>query len=123
MLYRFLADFVVCFHLVFILFALLGGLFVIWKKWVLWIHLPAASWAALIEFKGWLCPLTPLENHFRRLAGEEGYGGSFIEHYLIPLIYPAGLTTEVQFLLGLLAIGVNLLVYGGVAYRWASLKP
>ncbi len=122
MLYRFLADFVVCFHLVFILFALLGGLFVIWKKWVLWIHLPAASWAALIEFKGWICPLTPLENHFRRLAGEGGYGGSFIEHYLIPLIYPAGLTPEVQFLLGLLAIGVNLLVYAGVAYRWASLK-
>ena len=80
-------------------------------------HLPAAAWGAYIEFSGTYCPLTPLENHFSRLAGEEGYAGGFIEHYLIPVIYPAGLTAYVQTLLGLFVIAVNLVVYAFVLRR------
>jgi hypothetical protein len=106
------ADAVLLIHFGFILFVLLGG-FLAWKwAWVPWLHLPAALWGALIEFSGGICPLTPLENRLRQAAGGDGYPGSFIERYLLPVIYPAELTRDLQLLLGLLVIAVNLGVYG-----------
>jgi hypothetical protein len=82
------------------------------------VHLPTAVWGALIEFQGWICPLTPLENSLRAAAGEAGYQGGFIEHYLLPVLYPAGLTRGVQLALGSVVIAVNLAVYGLLLARW-----
>ncbi|MEN8178938.1 MAG: DUF2784 domain-containing protein [Pseudomonadota bacterium] len=111
MIAKLTADLLVIVHLVFILFVLLGGLAVLkWHKIAL-LHLPCVVWGALVEFNGWFCPLTPLENHFRVAAGTSGYSGGFIEHYLIPLIYPAGLDRNIQFVLGIIVIAVNLTVY------------
>ena len=104
-------------HLLFIVFVVAGGFLALRRPWLALLHLPAAAWAAYIEFTGTYCPLTPLENHFSRLAGEEGYAGGFIEHYLIPVIYPAGLTAYVQTLLGLFVIAINLVVYAIVLRR------
>lgn len=106
-----LADAVLLLHLAFILFVVLGG-FLAWR-WprLAWLHLPAAAWGALIEFGDWPCPLTPLENHLRALAGEAGYAGGFIEHYLLPLVYPEALTRELQIALGLGVVAINLAAY------------
>lgn len=106
-----LADAVLLLHLAFILFVVLGG-FLAWR-WprLAWLHLPAAAWGALIEFGGWPCPLTPLENHLRALAGEAGYRGGFVEHYLLPLVYPEALTRELQIALGLGVVAINLAAY------------
>jgi len=111
MIYRALADFVVLIHMAFVLFATLGGFLVF--KWprAAWFHIPAALWAALIEFLGWVCPLTPLENWLRRRGGEIGYQTSFIERYLLPVIYPAALSRGLHVILGLLVLGVNLAIY------------
>jgi hypothetical protein len=117
MSYRILADLVVLLHLLFILFVVAGGLLVLrWKRLTL-LHLPAAAWGAFIEFSGWICPLTPLENSFRRMAGREGYAAGFLEHHLLPLIYPAKLTPEIQIFLGLFVILLNLAVYAVVLRR------
>jgi hypothetical protein len=118
--YRTLADLVVVLHMAFILFAALGGLLA--YKWlrVAWAHIPAALWAALIEFVGWECPLTPLENWLRRMGGETGYQTSFIEHYLLPVIYPASSTRSLHIVLGLLVLGVNLAIYGLIWRRQTS---
>ena len=117
MLERVLADLILILHLAFILFSLLGGLLVLCSRLWLFLHLPAALWAVLISLKGWTCPLTPLENHFRHLADQTGYEGSFVEHYLLPLVYPAELSRDDQFFLALIALLVNLVVYGYVAWR------
>ncbi|PLX82165.1 MAG: DUF2784 domain-containing protein [Desulfuromonas sp.] len=109
--YRIAADLVLLLHFSFILFALFGGLFVLWRSWMLLVHPPTAVWIALVAVKGWICPLTPLENRFRALGGEAGYGGGFLEHYLVPVIYPDGLTSDLQLVLGLIAIGVNGFIY------------
>jgi hypothetical protein len=109
--YRILADAVLVLHLAFIAFVALGGLAVLRWPWLAWLHLPAVGWGALIEFAGLICPLTPLENSLRRLGGEDGYAGGFIAHYLTPLIYPAGLTRNAQFLLGALVLAINIAVY------------
>lgn len=93
---RLAADAVVLLHLAFIAFAMLGGVSVAWRPCIAWLHLPAAAWGAWIEFSGAICPLTPLENHLRRMAGASGYAGGFVERYLIPVIYPAGLTAQAQ---------------------------
>lgn len=122
MSYRLLADLVVVFHLLFILFGLFGGLLGLWRKWLLLLHLPAAAWIAMIEFTGWICPLTPLENRLRNAGGEASYHGGFIEHYLIPVIYPPGLTPQIQTLLGLLAVAINIMIYAYVLYRDKSMK-
>jgi hypothetical protein len=111
MIYRLLSDMVVLIHLVFILFVAAGGLLALRWPLVSLLHLPAATWGAVIELNGWYCPLTPLENHFRRLAGSQGYAGGFIEHYLLPVIYPAELTREIQVGLGILVIAVNCIPY------------
>lgn len=117
MFYGYLADFVLLLHLTFILFAVAGGLLALKWKRVIWIHLTTVGWAALIEFANWRCPLTPLENEFRRLAGAGGYGGGFVEHYLLPLIYPPGLTRGVQITLGLSVLIANLGIYAWVLHR------
>ena len=117
MLYRLLANTAVAAHALFIVFVVLGG-FLAWRwRWVAALHLPCAAWGVLIEFRHWVCPLTPLENHLRAKAGAQGYEGGFIEHYLLPVIYPGGLTPRVQLVLGTAALAVNLLAYGVLARR------
>ncbi len=111
MLTRLGADLVVVLHFAFIVFVLLGGLLVLRWPRVAWLHLPAVAWGILIEWVGWICPLTPLENRLRRAAGEAGYGHGFVEQYLLPIIYPAGLTREVQFVLGAVVLALNLAIY------------
>ncbi|MDF2156032.1 DUF2784 domain-containing protein [Vibrio sp. CAU 1672] len=117
MIYRMLADLVVMLHLLFIIFALFGGALILWRVYMLFVHIPAALWVAVISFKGWICPLTPLENQLRQAAGGEGYPGGFVEHYIIPVIYPVGLRFEVQILLGIAAVGINIGVYA-LVYYW-----
>lgn len=117
MTYHILADIVVAVHFVFVAFVALGGLLVLRWQALIWLHLPAVIWGVLIEFVGWTCPLTPLENFLRRLAGETGYKTDFIQHYLIPILYPAALTREVQILLGFVALSVNLLIYWHLFFR------
>src|SRR6185369_4672935 len=117
MLYRLLADAVLLLHLAFILFVVFGALLVWRFRRLAWLHLPAVTWAVVIEFSGWVCPLTPLENHLRRLGGEVGYAGGFIEHYLLPVIYPPGLSHEMQLGLGLAVIVINGLAYGWLLFR------
>lgn len=111
MLYRMMADLAVLAHIVFVLFVVCGGAAVLRWHRLAWLHLPAAIWGAVVEFRGWLCPLTVLEAYFRRLGGEDGYGGSFIEHYLEPVIYPSWLTPHVQILLGLGVVAINVVLY------------
>jgi uncharacterized protein DUF2784 len=102
---------VVGIHFLFVLFVVLGGLLVLRWPRVAYLHIPAAIWGAAIEFAGWVCPLTPLENELRRQAGSAGYSGSFIEHYILPVLYPSALSREIQLLLGFLVVAVNLAVY------------
>ncbi len=109
---RLLADLVVVVHLLFIVFVVAGGLLVLRYYWIAFAHLPAALWGAFIEFSGRLCPLTPLEQRLRHEAGLAGYEGGFIEHYLIPVIYPAELDRTVQIVLGLVVGGINVAIYG-----------
>ena len=106
-----LADLVVIAHALFIVFVVAGGLLVLRWPRAAWVHLPAAVWGVLIEWAGWICPLTPLENTLRRAAGQAGYSGGFVERYLLPLIYPAGLTPAVQLWLGLVVLVVNVAIY------------
>lgn len=117
MLYRLLADLVVLLHSAFVLFVVLGGLLALRRPRAAWFHLPAALWGAGIEFAAGICPLTPLENHLRQLGGEAGYTGGFVEHYVLPVLYPEGLTREVQLVLGTLVILLNLVVYAIVWRR------
>jgi hypothetical protein len=111
MLYRLLADLVVVLHLAFVLFVVLGGLFALRWPRAAWFHIPAAVWGAGIEFVQGVCPLTPLENHLRRLGGEAGYAGGFVEHYLLPVLYPAGLNYDIQLALGIFVLVFNVTVY------------
>lgn len=117
MSYRIAADAVLLLHLAFILFVVTGGLLVLkWPRLAL-VHLPAVAWGATVEFFHLICPLTPLENRLRYAAGEQGYSGGFIEHYLVPLIYPAGLTPGIQLWLGAFVLLLNLVPYGLLATR------
>jgi len=120
MLYRALADLVVVLHVSFVLFVVLGGLFALRWPRAAWIHLPAAAWGAWVEFSQTICPLTPLENHLRHLGGQAGYSGGFIEHYLIPILYPAGLNRNVQVVLGIFVLVLNVTVYTAVWRRRAK---
>ena len=95
----------------FILFVILGGLLLFWRPRAAFIHLPALAWGVMIELNSWICPLTPLEQSLRHAAGEEGYSGGFIEHYIIPLIYPEGLTPEIQQTLGFSVLLLNAIIY------------
>lgn len=109
--YRLLADAVVVFHLAFVAFAVLGGLLALRWRWIPLLHLPALGWAAFVEFTGRICPLTPLENALRVAGGAAGYAGGFIEHYLLPVLYPAALTRELQWTLGAGLVAFNAAVY------------
>jgi hypothetical protein len=109
-----LADALVVLHLAFIAFAVAGGLLVLWRRWWAVLHLPAVAWSAWTEFTGTLCPLTPWEQSLRQRAGEAGYAEGFVEHYLVPLIYPAALTPRVQIALGIFVLLVNAAIYAGV---------
>ena len=108
---RLLADLVLIVHGLFVAFVVFGGLLALWKRWIAYLHLPALAWGALVISMGWICPLTPLEVSLRQQAGQQGYGGGFIEHYLVSLIYPAGITREVQIALAALLIVGNIVVY------------
>jgi hypothetical protein len=123
MLFRAAADFVLVVHLGFILFVVFGGWFVLRRPWIAWLHLPAAFWGAVIEFSGWVCPLTPLENRLRAASGSAGYDGSFIEHYLIPLIYPTAMNRGLQIVLGLGVILINSAFYSLLIRRRLCSKP
>lgn len=115
--YRLLADIVVLLHFAFILFVLLGGILLFWWPKLAWIHLPVAVYAILIEWIGWICPLTPLENWLRQKGGETGYSGGFVAQYLLPLLYPINYTYTTQLILGAGVLSINLLIYGLVRYR------
>jgi Protein of Unknown function (DUF2784) len=117
---RWLADLLVGLHLAFILFVSLGGLLVLRRPRLGFLHLPALLWGALVEAAGWICPLTPLENSLRERAGLAGYRGGFIEHYLIPLIYPAGLTRATQIALGIALFLWNAAIYTRLFVRSRS---
>jgi hypothetical protein len=122
MLYRVFADLIVLVHLAFVLFAVLGGLLVLRWKRCAWLHVPTVLWAALIEFAGWVCPLTPLENWLRERGGVTAYQSGFVEHYILPLLYPAVLTRRLQIVLGLFVLGINVGIYGWVLYRALKAK-
>jgi hypothetical protein len=111
MLQSVLANFILVIHLGFILFVVVGGLLVFRWPWAAFIHLPAVLWGVAIELGNWICPLTPMEQKLRLSAHESGYTGGFIEHYLIPLIYPDELTRDIQLGLGLFVLLVNVLIY------------
>lgn len=117
-IYPLLADAVVVIHFLFIVYAILGGILFLKWKWAAALHLPVVAWATLIMCIGWICPLTPLENSLRHRAGQEGYDGGFIEHYLLSFIYPEGLTREIQIVLGLGVFLINILFYGLGLYLW-----
>ena len=114
---RVLADAVVVFHLLFIAFAVGGGLLVLRWRWLIWLHLPAVAWAVLVEVMSWPCPLTPLENHFRHRGGQAGYPGGFVEHYIWPVVYPEGLTDRTQFFIGAFVFFVNVAAYTVIVAR------
>jgi hypothetical protein len=114
---RVLADVVVVLHSLFVVFALFGGALVLWRPFIAIVHLPAAAWAAWVEFTGAICPLTPLENRWRSGAGAAGYDGGFVEHYLIPALYPDGLTSRMQIVFGVVVVVLNASIYGFAWWR------
>jgi hypothetical protein len=122
MLYRWLTDLTVAVHFAFLLFVVAGGLLARRYRWVAIPHLLSVAWAVYVESRpGLVCPLTPLENHFAALAGRDGYEGSFIEHYLVPIIYPDGLTPAIQLVLAGAVLGLNVVVYAwSPVFRYLS---
>ena len=118
-----LADLVVVLHLGFILFAIGGGFLALpWPR-APWFHIPVLAWAALIEFMGWVCPLTPLENWLREQGGRAVYERGFIEHYVVPIVYPPELTVEIQWVLAVLLLAVNAAVYSWALHRRRNRRP
>jgi hypothetical protein len=117
MIYRVLADVVMVVHFTFLAFVTLGAALVFWKRWIALLHVPAFLWGALISLAGWICPLTPLENHLLHLGGARGYDTGFIDHYIAPILYPAGLTRSRQ-----IVMGVAVLVLNGALYAWILVR-
>jgi hypothetical protein len=117
MTFRLLADATVLLHLAFVLFVVCGGLLVLWRPLIAWIHVPAAVWGAWVEFSGWICPLTPLENWLRTQGGRTTYDSSFVDYYIVPTLYPASLTRETQLVFGGLVVVVNAVAYAIVLRR------
>src|SRR4029450_12393300 len=112
--YPLLADLIVLVHVAFVVFVGLGGLLAATWRRLVWIHLLAAFWAAVVEFFGWVCPLTPLENWLRRKGGQDGYPSDFFGGYVLPILYPERLTREVQITLGVIVVLINSAVYGWI---------
>ena len=121
--FRLAADATVVAHATFVAFVVLGGLLSLRWRWVMWLHIPAVCWGVAIELGGWICPLTPLENYLRERGGAAAYRGDFVEHYVLPLLYPARLTRDVQWLLGAFALAVNLCVYWLAFRRFRRQRP
>ncbi|HXH69777.1 MAG TPA: DUF2784 domain-containing protein [Pyrinomonadaceae bacterium] len=121
MIYRILADAVLVSHFAFVIFIIFGGLLVLRRRIVLFIHLPALVWGIFVQIFLWQCPLTPLENWFRHLGGEAGYSGGFIEYYILMLLYP-GIGFWIHILLGLILLAINLAVYSYVFSHWRRMK-
>lgn len=115
--YRLLADLVLTLHFAFVAFALFGGLLVLRRPRIAWLHLPVLAWGVLVQWADWICPLTPLENHFRMRGGEAGYESGFIEHYLTLLLYPDNLTLELRYILGTVLLIVNVAIYACLILR------
>lgn len=115
---RALADLVLTFHFAFIIFAVLGGILVLWRPWIVWLHVPSVLWSGYVNIFGHICPLTLVENRLRYLAGQDGYGGGFIQHYLMPLIYPGVMPERWGLISGLSVLIWNVLVYALVLIRW-----
>jgi len=111
MWYSWLADMILCIHVGFVFFVIFGGLLVLKRRWIAWLHLPAAVWGAVVEFTGWICPLTPLENWLRAQGGETTYGSDFIAQYLLPVLYPGNLTRGIQLLMGTAVVVLNAAIY------------
>ena len=120
--YALLADLTLLLHAIFILFVVFGGVLIFWRRGLVWLHIPCTLWGILIEFQGWTCPLTYLENALRNMAGSRGYTGGFIDHYLMPLVYPSGLTSDTQVLLGLAVLLINVIIYALVWRKAATQK-
>jgi Protein of Unknown function (DUF2784) len=114
---RVAADAIVLVHLAFIAFVLFGAWCVLRWKWIAWLHVPAFLWGALVEFLGLECPLTPLEQRARAIAGDAGYSGGFVDHYIVPVMYPAGLTPTVQFWFGVFVVALNAAIYAFAVVR------
>jgi hypothetical protein len=108
---RTLGELVLGFHFAFIVFALLGGFLVLWKPWIVWLHVPSVIWSAFVNLFSQVCPLTPLENRFRDLAGQAGYEGGFIQHYIAPVVYPSGMSRPVELIASFSVLIWNVLVY------------
>ena len=119
-MYQLLADLVLIVHLAFVVFVLCGGLLVLKWRRIAWLHLPAVVWGAVVEFTGWICPLTPLENWLRALGGEATYRSDFIAQYLLPVLYPEDLTRGLQLLLGTVVVVLNAAVY---CWLWRRIQP
>jgi len=121
MFFQLAADGVLLTHVAFVLFALLGAALAARRRWILVVHLPAAAWGFFVELTGRICPLTYLENALRNRAGESGYTDSFLEHYLLAIIYPPGLTRQVQLALAGVVVVINVAIYAWLFYprrRW-----
>jgi len=116
-MYPFLANLVLIVHLTFVLFVLFGALLVWKRRWIAWFHLPAAAWGITVEFSGWTCPLTLLENWLREQAGETEYHASFIAEYLLPILYPNDSTHDVQHTFGTIVVASIISVYGWLWLR------
>ena len=117
MFYTLAADAVVLLHLGYVMFVVAGGLLVFRWRWIGLLHLPAVLWGVLLELLGWLCPLTPLELRLREAAGQQGYSGGFIEHYILPILYPVELDRNMQVALGSIVIVINVAVYGCLIWQ------
>lgn len=120
--FQLLADFVLLLHLAFVAFAAFGGLLVLRRPKLLWLHLPALLWGVLVQWADWICPLTPLENSLRLRGGGDVYAGGFIERFVVHILYPDNLTLELRYLLALILIAVNVAVYAFVLAAQAKRK-
>jgi hypothetical protein len=115
---RILGSLVLAFHFVFVLYSVLGGFLVLWRRWIAWLHVPSVLWSSFVNlFSSHVCPLTPLENRFRHLAGQAGYEGGFIEHYLGSLVYPGGMPRRMELIAGYSVLIWNAFVYALVILR------
>jgi hypothetical protein len=117
--YHWLSDAVVLFHAAFVVFVIVGGFLALRWRRLVWLHAPAAVWGAMIEYGGWVCPLTPLENMLRERAGVAGYSGGFIEHYILARLYPSGLTPQIRWTLGTFTLVLNIVAYALIARQWS----
>lgn len=117
MLFHLFADLVLILHLLFIIFVILGGFTVLLWQRMIWIHIPCVIWGVLLEINSWICPLTYIENYFRRSAGEDSYSIDFIQQYLVPIVYPRGLEPDYQIILGILLVLINIIIYLFIWYQ------